>query len=496
MELEKNRKPAKKKKSTPASLLDKESMGGIHGGDGYDFQTRYIACHALEWIARGDELIEALIEGSGDVDVKFKGKKPSAVVREHNQVKKHPVGAAELKEIIKRFHKLDVDFKNGYSKFRLACPEITGEAAPLVTALKRYNGSSDFFREHPEALRSTVKELKSIIKGLGLAKYSAFILDKVELDCGHGAFNCDKASCELFVAKMLALPKFQKHLLAQVRPAYKAVVSLIFSHRARVLRHDSIVEELENAIKKIMGAEEAVTVACHNWEKNVSETKVDHELDWTSHFDRSTRRVPPSSVWNTSLMPELRKLQQDLVKGPARMIRFRGKATLSTGLAFGHVFPRSGGWTIDCVQFPKNEVWRSDAPIKPSYPLKYNEKRIGSRGDSIAAVFNITGSAKADVAAYIEAAKLPVKAIISIEPEGGGGSSSIAGAGESVSLAQEARDRLKAALTKFEVKKTHLFFFGPQGLALFLGQRLTSVGTIQLYEWQEPSYVPSISFSS
>jgi hypothetical protein len=36
-----------------------------------------------------------------------------------------------------------------------------------------------------------------------------------------------------------------------------------------------------------------------------------------------------------------------------------------------------------------------------------------------------------------------------------------------------------------------LFFFGPFALAVFLGQQLTAVGQIQLFEYQDPGYVPS-----
>ncbi|MFW1406318.1 SAVED domain-containing protein [Vibrio parahaemolyticus] len=51
-------------------------------------------------------------------------------------------------------------------------------------------------------------------------------------------------------------------------------------------------------------------------------------------------------------------------------------------------------------------------------------------------------------------------------------------------------------INKYKSKKTHLFYFGPFGLAVFLGQKLTSVGAIQLYEFQDPGYNPSCLLKS
>ena len=50
----------------------------------------------------------------------------------------------------------------------------------------------------------------------------------------------------------------------------------------------------------------------------------------------------------------------------------------------------------------------------------------------------------------------------------------------------------RALLKKNGIRHTRLFFYGPQALAIFLGQQLTSVGKVQLFEYQDPGYVPSI----
>jgi hypothetical protein len=54
------------------------------------------------------------------------------------------------------------------------------------------------------------------------------------------------------------------------------------------------------------------------------------------------------------------------------------------------------------------------------------------------------------------------------------------------------REHLGALLKRIGARNTRLFFYGPQALAIFLGQQLTSVGTVQLFEYQDPGYVPSL----
>ena len=55
------------KVKNPASLLSPQAMGGIVAGDGFDFQTRYAACHLPIWLLDG--LHQLLFEGTGDITI-------------------------------------------------------------------------------------------------------------------------------------------------------------------------------------------------------------------------------------------------------------------------------------------------------------------------------------------------------------------------------------------------------------------------------------------
>ena len=71
------------------------------------------------------------------------------------------------------------------------------------------------------------------------------------------------------------------------------------------------------------------------------------------------------------------------------------------------------------------------------------------------------------------------------------GAQSIKGAGDAVAFGQAVREKLGQLLKTHQLRKTRIFFYGPFALAVFLGQQLTSVGEIQLFEYQDLGYVPS-----
>ncbi|HRN49329.1 MAG TPA: SAVED domain-containing protein, partial [Niabella sp.] len=240
----------------------------------------------------------------------------------------------------------------------------------------------------------------------------------------------------------------------------------------------------------------------HNWEKGIFEPKANITIDWTKYFDRSIKKVPDSTLWDDVLVPEIVAAKNKLAnKTSVRHITFRGKCALSTGISLGMIFPEIGNWTFELMQPPLIDPWRSDAEKKLKYKPIHSEISpstlgIKSKGDELAIVFNITGKALSDVAGFFKSSAMPLKKIITIQPEAIPGTLSIKNDSEAVALASASKDIIKRMITKYNSKKIHLFYFGPYGLAVFLGQKLTSVGSIQLYEFQDPGYKPSCLLKS
>lgn len=490
----------KKKSKAVFSFLSPQAMGGIHGGDGYSYQDRYIVCNIPKWIS-DSSFIRLMPEGTGDVDVVFADKRKHFY--DHIQVKNHTVTSNEFVAVIETFYQISCGLKKVYRTFYLACPGLSRDIVTLNNKLERYRNIKKLFSDSDrKALKSTEAELKKSIAKLKLKKYYSFILNHVQIDLGKLDFGDNTVCKHQFVSYLIQHPKYQKKVFEILSNAYSHLIEQIFSNRGGVFTVQQLSKLIDDAIVGKKAAFKANVIHIYNWEKGVYEPKANTSVDWSNYFDRTTKKVPDSQTWNNVLIPELVSIKNKLVgKTALRHIIFRGKCALSTGVAMGMIFPEIGNWTFELLQPPQVQPWRSDAERIIKYKPLYSEINppalgIKSKGDDLAVVFNITGKALNDVAEYFKSTATPLKKIISLQPDSAPGNFSIENDSEAVALASASKDIIKNMLTKYKSKKIHLFYFGPFGLAVFLGQKLTSVGSIQLYEFQDPGYKPSCLLKS
>ena len=466
-------------------------MGGIIGGGGYDFQTRFIACHIPEWLSQ-ETFTQVFHEGTGDVDVEFGN--TDRHEREHIQIKDHEVKKkSEFKQVIEAFIGFDQGMTDGYKRFTIACPSLGPDINRLRLGLERLRQGSVFFNGDQAALRDTLDDVKARIHRLGMGASEQFILNKLYFQLGPVDYHHDGASCDAFIASLLKNPAYSGRLHEAVRPAYAALLREVNAARGKTLDRMTIQRLIEQSLKDVAQTiEPAINLDVHNWTFEKYDRDADHVVDWSALFDRDTRKVPDAAVWNETLLPELSALKKNLLKETdTRLIRLRGKNSLTTGIVLGASFPQNGGWAFEIPQPPLPAPWRSDAVSITAYPLKVNETINDPAGDSIAYVFNIKGDALRDVREFIAGSSLSVRALIAVEPAGSSGALSIANDREAVSVALAARDELHRSLNRHDVRITHLFFYGPFALSVFIGQLLQAIGRVQLYEFQDPSYVPT-----
>jgi hypothetical protein len=159
----------------------------------------------------------------------------------------------------------------------------------------------------------------------------------------------------------------------------------------------------------------------------------------------------------------------------------------------GAGFPAVGGWVFEMPQPPAKELWRSDAESTANYQLAIELADGG--GDDLVLGLNIRGDAREDVRRYIAESGIPPKLLAFMSPSSTG-SQALAGDREACAFARAVRERLGELLKTHAIRRTRLFVYGPLALAVFLGQQLTSVGTIELFEYQEPGYVPTGTLST
>ena len=184
-----------------------------------------------------------------------------------------------------------------------------------------------------------------------------------------------------------------------------------------------------------------------------------------------------------------------MAAGAVRTIRLRGKCALSTGVALGATLPAVGGWIFEIPQPPAREPWRSDATPSADYVLQEEIAEGSPEGTDLVLGLNIRGDGRGDVVKYIEATGQRPNAFVFMSPPSQG-AQSIGGPADASAMARAVRDRLGEILKQRQLRTTRLFFYGPFALSVFLGQQLTSIGSVQLFEYQDPGYVPSCHFKT
>jgi hypothetical protein len=440
------------------------------------------------WLLEGS-FHQLFYEGFGDIDIRFIEAGKSS--RIHIQVKDHEVSPAELKSVVDHFSRLDSGLPGVYKRFTLACPTLSVTARPVETGLARLRGAQPFYDDAPEALTPTKDELDERLRDCGLTDYIDFIHAKVFIEVGHGDLHHDERANELFIARLLKHPEYAGLLRAMVQPAFAELMRAIGAKKGVVLERAEIEHILRGAVASGGIAEPSITIWVQNWTSESYSPPADYALDWSSHFERTTRKVPSPEMWNKELVSELRSLKTRIsAERTERLIRFRGKCALSTGIAIGAVFPAVGGWVFEIPQPPAKDAWRSDAAVTSPYELRTELIEIDDDGADIVLGLNVKGDGRDDIRRYVDSTGARAKIIAFMSPPAQGGQS-IGSANDACAFAQAVRDELGRLLKKYRCGSTRLFFYGPFALAVFLGQQLTSVGDIQLFEYQDPGYVPS-----
>lgn len=474
--------------SRPGSLLSPVSTGGIAAGKGFDFQTRYAACHLPIWLLENG-FHQLFHEGTGDIDIRYKGAEGS--FRVHIQVKDHEVGPVEFRGVIKEFQERDGGMPGIYNRFTLVCPSLSKTLRSIETGLARFRNATPFYDDVESALAPTKADLDSRFLKLDLDEAQIeFIHSKVNIDVGHGDLRHDEHALDSFVARLLKHPEYADQIRTVVQPAFAEVLRAIQGKRGAVFERAEIEKVLRAAITTASPGEQTVSLVVQNWTREKFEILPDYELDWSQHFDRNSRRVPSEQIWNMELVPELIALKEKILsERTERVIRLRGKPSLSSGIALGATFPAVGGWVFEIIQPPATAPWRSD--VGPTRSYQVQSELIDGDGKDIVLGVSISGDSRNDVLRYIENSATPPRLAAFMTPRPAPSSQSIGGADEARAFALAVREQLIQLVKTHGTERTRLFFYGPFALAVFLGQQLTSVGEIQLFEYQDPGYTPS-----
>jgi SMODS-associated and fused to various effectors sensor domain len=120
---------------------------------------------------------------------------------------------------------------------------------------------------------------------------------------------------------------------------------------------------------------------------------------------------------------------------------------------------------------------------------------VGAGADLAVAVGVSVNPTKA-VLTYIRDAELSVDHLLTVLPAAGADDQAVASAGQAVAYAQTIRDLVREDLDTYpDAARIHLFFAGPGGLALLLGNRWNRTRPTIVYEHLGPGrgYAPAFT---
>lgn len=485
-----------KKKSDATSLLSKQAMGGLIGGNGYTFQDSYIISRIPMWLS-DPNFIQILKEGLGDVEIKFDidGKDE----RVYLQVKDHLVKPAEFKLVLKEFQSKDDGSPGTYREFWLACVGMSKQLLGLQKAIERYRNVSDFYDKSKDGVtKNTRKDLEDIINKLSITSSLDFIINKVHFDTDLPGLKQQEQLIKIFVGGIQKVPRYQLILGIALEACFGSLCVLISSSAGKTLDRKSIesiidkaFQELRNELKKT-----GLVIRMYHWEDEPLEASLKHHilLNWSKFFERKSRKIPDVELWQTKLLPELQETQKKIRKTAiSKLIKFEGSSCLSAGIAFGWAFPEVAQYVIELTQ--RGDTWRSDAKATQNKLLVSKQEVADDSISDLLVLFNVSADVEPKVKEFIGKNSLKHKAKLVLQPKEGVGLH--LDNGDAIAYARDAKRIIRETANLFKTKRVHLFFSAPLGLAIFFGQLLNAMPDIQCYEKQiEGGYKQSCLLNS
>lgn len=472
-----------KKKKNSVSLLSKQAMGGLIGGGGYNFQDSYIISRLPNWLS-DSSFIQILKEGLGDVEVRFNidGKDE----RVYLQVKDHLVKPAEFKQVLKEFQSKDNGSPDTYREFWLACVGMNERLLSLQQAIERFRNASNFYEaKNGKIISDTKKDLIQIAGKLGISSSLDFLMNKVYFDTDLPGLKQQGQLVKIFVGGVQKVPRYQLILGKALEVCFGDLCVLIGSSAGKTLERKSIEAiidkaflELRNELKKT-----GLVIRMYHWENEPLEASLQHHilLDWSEFFERKSRKIPAVELWQTKLLPELQETQKKIRKTAiSKLIKFEGSSCLSVGIAFGWAFPEVAQYVIELTQ--RSDTWRSDAKAAPNKFLVSKQEIVDDSASDLLVLFNVSADMDPKVKEFIGESGLKYKAKLVLQPKEGIGLH--LDNSDAIAYVREAKRIIREKINLFKIKRVHLFFSAPLGLAIFFGQLLNAMQDIQCYEEQ------------
>lgn len=264
-----------------------------------------------------------------------------------------------------------------------------------------------------------------------------------------------------------------------------------FSEADAVAVSQRVLESRISALHAHLPKHDPIEIGLHTRERPDASFSRGLTIDWSHHFDP---RHCSSERWSSCLLPALADVATAVRRfAPGRSVVADGLLGIPAAFALGSSFCTPRGVPVHWRQISADspmELWSLDASsVELTMRLSVESRTLSAK--DIAVLVSITADVRKDFARVANTLP-PIRCILDagLEPL-----SRKIDARQAATMARAISDALRDARTTHgAVGAVHLFYCGPVGLALMLGQLFNTISQIVTYEYvaiNDPPYTPA-----
>jgi hypothetical protein len=458
-----------------ASLLEKQSTGGAIARVGFEYQDAFVLRNLPLWLSQS-AFSHIVSEAIGDVEVCYYSSEKS-LQRVMYEAKNHPLSPTKFWEEIERF-KQAFDIPSGeYTHFGLVCLSYSPKLDPFLAQIKRVRGVGSSYSADSVILQKSRQDIINWCTDKGFeASLAEFALDHVDFL----SFNAEDSD-SIFIGEIeenLSNIELSTRKVKQLKDQFKNLISL--SSFGPIYRKD-----FESFICHALGEDKDQWLSSPIKINLVNPSSQYQDLNLNiSEFNGPDRAQRTTSDWNNLIKKAVSIGEFIHSSSDRRTLLIDGKQRMSTACMLGYVFSATRNFLIEiehnCI----------------SYRTDYHEQKEGQFFNKIDSI-ELQGDTEAVVTIGfptaigkdIDSTINQVRSLARLNIE----STHVIDSMETLNLAvREVKSALVSFKSENKLSKVHLFIKAPSVFAMVLGHRLNGVCDIQLYDWIDGQYMPTV----
>ena len=462
-----------------ASLLEKQSTGGAIARVGFEYQDAFVLRNLPLWLSQS-AFSHFVSESIGDVEACYFSSEKT-LQRVMYEAKNHSLSPAKFWEEITRFKQAFDISSNEFTRFGLVCPSYSSTLDPFFAGIERLRGVGSSYSANSVVLENSRQEIIKWCTDKGYEGVLAeFALDHVDFI----SFNAEDIE-SIFIGEIeekLSNIELTTRKARQLRDQFKILISS--SSFGPIYRKD-----LENLICHAL--EEDKSLWLSNPIKINLGTASNHYQDLKldiSNFNGPDRTQKTIHDWNNLI--EKAVAIGDFIHNSSdrRTLLIDGKQRMSIACMLGYIFSATRNFLLEIKHNGTSYRTNNHQQQEGNFFTKIEPFEQQGKTEAI-----ITIGFPTAIGNDIESASLDVKGLPRLNLE----STNVIDSIETLNLAvRETKSALVSFKSNNQLSKLHLFIKAPSVFAMVLGHRLNGICDIQLYDWIDRQYIPTVMLQS